>query len=108
MARFLLTGTPLQNNLHELWALLRYLEDDIFVDSSAFDEAFDLTHNLCNDQKLEEAHHLLRLFQLRRLKSEVEFTLPPKHEMKLMVGLTEAKIMGSETDAAKQKASSSS
>ena len=89
LGKVLLTGTPLQNNLHELWALLRYLEDDIFVDSSRFDEAFDLTHNLCNDQKLEDAHHLLRLFQLRRLKSEVEFTLPPKHEMKLMVGLTE-------------------
>ena len=43
--RIILTGTPLQNNLHELWALLRYLEPDIFVESTVFDEAFDLKEN---------------------------------------------------------------
>ena len=88
--RILLTGTPLQNNLHELWALLCYLHHDIFSDSShPFDDAFDLTRHQCNDDTLSQAHYLLRLFQLRRLKAEVELTMPKKLEMKLMVGLSE-------------------
>lgn len=41
----LLTGTPLQNNLHELYALLNLLHPDIFTTSDPFDEAFDLTNN---------------------------------------------------------------
>ena len=36
--RLLLTGTPLQNNLHELWALLNFLLPDIFSSSEQFDE----------------------------------------------------------------------
>ena len=88
--RILLTGTPLQNNLHELWALLCYLHHDIFSESSAsFDDAFDLTKQLCDDEKLNRTHYLLRLFQLRRLKAEVELTMPEKVEMKLKVGLSE-------------------
>ena len=35
--RLLITGTPLQNNLHELWALLNFLLPDVFGDSEAFD-----------------------------------------------------------------------
>ncbi len=88
--RILLTGTPLQNNLHELWALLCYLHHDIFSESSAsFDDAFDLTKQLCDDEKLNRTHYLLRLFKLRRLKAEVELTMPEKVEMKLKVGLSE-------------------
>ena len=41
----MLTGTPLQNNLHELWALLSYLHPDVFTTSQPFDDAFDLAHN---------------------------------------------------------------
>lgn len=40
--RLLLTGTPLQNNLHELWALLNFLLPDVFYSSEAFDSWFDL------------------------------------------------------------------
>ena len=39
--KLLLTGTPLQNNLHELWALLNYLLPGIFTDSSLFDSFFE-------------------------------------------------------------------
>lgn len=39
--RFLLTGTPLQNNLHELWALLNFIVPDLFNDSEVFDEMFN-------------------------------------------------------------------
>lgn len=38
--RLLLTGTPLQNNLHELWALLNFLLPEIFTSASDFDEMF--------------------------------------------------------------------
>ena len=41
----LLTGTPLQNNLHELYALLNFLYPDVFTDSTPFDNAFDLVHH---------------------------------------------------------------
>lgn len=45
----LLTGTPLQNNLHELYALLNFLLPDVFTDSSPFDNAFDLVHHKVQD-----------------------------------------------------------
>ncbi len=38
--KLLLTGTPLQNNLHELWALLSYLYPNLFPDSTPFDAGF--------------------------------------------------------------------
>ena len=44
--RLLLTGTPLQNNLHELWSLLNFLLPEIFSSSSDFDEWFDLAQNV--------------------------------------------------------------
>jgi SNF2 family DNA or RNA helicase len=87
--RIILTGTPLQNNLHELWAMLRYLEPDVFEESEVFDNAFDLTHNVCDSEKLDQAGTLLRIFQLRRLKVEVEKLMPTKHEMKLIVKLSD-------------------
>lgn len=40
-----MTGTPLQNNLHELWSLLNFLLPEIFSSSSDFDEWFDLGQN---------------------------------------------------------------
>ena len=47
-ALVLLTGTPLQNNLHELYALLSFLFSDIFNTSLPFDNAFDLeNHKAC-------------------------------------------------------------
>ena len=43
-----------------------------------FDAAFNLTDHHVDNEQLEAAHHLLRPFMLRRIKEEVEFTLPPK------------------------------
>ncbi|KAK1787712.1 hypothetical protein P4O66_015934 [Electrophorus voltai] len=86
--RLLLTGTPLQNNLHELWALLNFLLPDVFNSASDFDSWFD-TNNCLGDQKLvERLHAVLRPFLLRRIKQEVEKSLPPKKEVKIYLGLS--------------------
>ncbi|CAH7296949.1 SWI/SNF-related matrix-associated actin-dependent regulator of chromatin subfamily A member 5 [Phodopus roborovskii] len=86
--RLLLTGTPLQNNLHELWSLLNFLLPDVFNSADDFDSWFD-TNNCLGDQKLvERLHMVLRPFLLRRIKADVEKSLPPKKEVKIYVGLS--------------------
>eukprot|EP00899_Mesostigma_viride_P006788 jgi/Mesvir1/1610/Mv14573-RA.1 len=93
--RLLLTGTPLQNNLHELWALLNFLLPDIFSSSEDFDTWFAQAGSSDNNQAEAVAllHKVLRPFLLRRLKSEVEKGLPPKKETILKVGMTEMQKM---------------
>ncbi|PSN50858.1 Chromatin-remodeling complex ATPase chain Iswi [Blattella germanica] len=86
--RLLLTGTPLQNNLHELWSLLNFLLPEVFTSSDDFDAWFN-TNNFLGDATLvERLHAVLRPFLLRRLKSEVEKRLKPKKELKIYVGLS--------------------
>ncbi|XP_031550358.1 SWI/SNF-related matrix-associated actin-dependent regulator of chromatin subfamily A member 5-like [Actinia tenebrosa] len=85
--RLLLTGTPLQNNLHELWALLNFLLPDVFTSSEDFDAWFN-TNSIEEKQLVERLHSVLRPFLLRRLKSDVEKRLLPKKEIKVYVGLT--------------------
>uniref|UniRef100_A0A5F9CJ67 SNF2 related chromatin remodeling ATPase 1 n=1 Tax=Oryctolagus cuniculus TaxID=9986 RepID=A0A5F9CJ67_RABIT len=86
--RLLLTGTPLQNNLHELWALLNFLLPDVFNSADDFDSWFD-TKNCLGDQKLvERLHSVLKPFLLRRIKTDVEKSLPPKKEIKIYLGLS--------------------
>ena len=89
--RLLLTGTPLQNNLHELWALLNFLLPDVFASSEQFDEWFNLdVDDLEAKQRIiSQLHKLLRPFMLRRLKADVETSLPPKSETILFTGLSE-------------------
>jgi SWI/SNF-related matrix-associated actin-dependent regulator of chromatin subfamily A member 5 len=53
--RLLLTGTPLQNNLHELWSLLNFLLPEIFKSSSDFDEWFNLSGTKDDGTELTEA-----------------------------------------------------
>jgi SNF2 family DNA or RNA helicase len=64
----LLTGTPLQNNLVELWSLLNFLYPTIFTISKPFEDAFDLTGNVIDKQFLQYAQQLLDLFMRLRLK----------------------------------------
>jgi SWI/SNF-related matrix-associated actin-dependent regulator of chromatin subfamily A member 5 len=89
--RLLLTGTPLQNNLHELWALLNFLLPDVFSSSEDFDCWFDLSKEDGSKNQEEivgKLHAVLKPFLLRRLKADVERNLPPKREIKLYVGMS--------------------
>eukprot|EP00271_Cylindrocystis_brebissonii_P005099 TRINITY_DN17038_c0_g1_i1.p1 TRINITY_DN17038_c0_g1~~TRINITY_DN17038_c0_g1_i1.p1 ORF type:complete len:1097 (-),score=364.26 TRINITY_DN17038_c0_g1_i1:1012-4302(-) len=87
--RLLITGTPLQNNLHELWALLNFLLPEIFSSSETFDEWFQISGEGDQQEVVQQLHKVLRPFLLRRLKSDVERGLPPKKETVLKVGLSE-------------------
>lgn len=89
--RLLITGTPLQNNLHELWALLNFLLPDVFADSEVFDEWFQ-SENEDQERVVEQLHRLLRPFLLRRVKNDVERSLLPKKEINLYVGMTDMQI----------------
>ena len=88
--RLLLTGTPLQNKLPELWALLNFLLPSIFKSVSTFDQWFNAPF-AASGEKVElneeesiliirRLHKVLRPFLLRRLKKEVETQLPDKVE----------------------------
>ncbi|GMF35385.1 unnamed protein product [Phytophthora fragariaefolia] len=87
--RLLITGTPLQNNLHELWALLNFLLPDVFSDAEDFDSWFNVDEQEGQENVIKKLHTILRPFLLRRLKTDVEHSLPPKIETKLYVGLSE-------------------
>merc|ERR1719290_916358 len=86
--RLLLTGTPLQNNLHELWALLNFLLPDVFSSSEDFDEWFNTNSCLGDDNLVKRLHGVLKPFLLRRLKADVEKSLLPKKEIKIFMGLS--------------------
>ena len=85
--RILLTGTPIQNNLHELWALLNFLYPKIFTSSEPFDQGFDSKSGHVQHDVIKRLHQLLQGCLLRRLKTEVEKSMPPKKETKLFLPL---------------------
>lgn len=87
--RLLITGTPLQNNLHELWALLNFLLPDVFSSSEDFDAWFCSADGKLAATVVSKMHKILRPFLLRRLKKDVERSLPPKTETKLYIGLSD-------------------
>eukprot|EP00667_Euglena_gracilis_P000745 EG_transcript_744 len=86
--RMLVTGTPLQNNLHELWALLNFLLPDLFVDAEEFDAWYNAKDGHSEANVIQQMHRLLRPFMLRRLKSEVNTSIPPKKEIYVGCGMT--------------------
>ncbi|CAB3367449.1 Hypothetical predicted protein [Cloeon dipterum] len=93
--RLLLTGTPLQNNLMELWSLMHFLMPHVFESHKDFREWFSnpLTgmiegNNEFNENVLKRLHKVLRPFLLRRLKSEVEKQMPKKYEHIVMCRLS--------------------
>ena len=88
--RLLITGTPLQNNLRELWALLNFLLPDIFTTYEEFDEYLQgNSETEDQDAVVKQLHAVLRPFLLRRLKNDVEKSLLPKKRINLYVGMAE-------------------
>ncbi|WPG98009.1 Hypothetical protein R9X50_00079300 [Acrodontium crateriforme] len=98
--RLLITGTPLQNNLAELWSLLHFLMPSIFDKLESFESWFDFSalkekggHEqiLSEDRKknlVASLHAILKPFLLRRVKADVETSLPKKREYVLYAPLT--------------------
>ncbi|KAJ6848789.1 putative ATP-dependent DNA helicase CHR12 [Iris pallida] len=95
--RLLLTGTPIQNSLQELWSLLNFLLPHIFNSVQNFEEWFnapfaDRCEVSLNDEEelliIRRLHHVLRPFLLRRKKDEVEKYLPSKIQVILKCDLS--------------------
>eukprot|EP00923_Selenidium_pygospionis_P060560 GHVN01106536.1.p1 GENE.GHVN01106536.1~~GHVN01106536.1.p1 ORF type:complete len:1875 (+),score=464.29 GHVN01106536.1:181-5625(+) len=86
--RLLLTGTPLQNDLMELWSLMHFLMPRLFESHSDFKSLFNdplttaIESSLVAEQRgrIAKLHQCLRPFLLRRLKRDVEKQMPSKYE----------------------------
>ncbi|PSR82369.1 SNF2 family N-terminal domain-domain-containing protein [Coniella lustricola] len=98
--RFLITGTPLQNNLKELWSLLHFLMPAIFTDWEAFETWFDFSdledeegterfvQDKANHALVKKIHTVLQPLLLRRVKADVAHHLPKKREYVLYAPMT--------------------
>ncbi|KAL0491050.1 chromodomain-helicase-DNA-binding protein [Acrasis kona] len=86
--RLLITGTPLQNSIRELWCLLHFLMPEKFDNAVAFEKQYS---NLAQDD-LNKLHETLGPHILRRLKADVEKSLPRKMERILRVGLSDLQV----------------
>ena len=99
-SRLILTGTPLQNNLTELWSLLNFLLPEAFSDLEHFESMFDFSDVQDKDghkqfmskerqqRTVASLHAILKPFLLRRVKNDVEQNLPKKREYILYAPLT--------------------
>ncbi len=83
--RILLTGTPLQNNTQELWSLLNFIEPHKFGSLQDFMKEFG---QLTDSEQVSKLHTILRPHILRRMKEDVEKSIPPKEETLVEVELT--------------------
>ncbi|KAG5219333.1 ATP-dependent DNA helicase [Salix suchowensis] len=95
--RLLLTGTPIQNSLQELWSLLNFLLPHIFNSEDKFEEWFNAPFadrcevSLTDEEQLliiRRLHNVIRPFILRRKKNEVEKFLPGKTQVILKCDLS--------------------
>ncbi|RVX75954.1 hypothetical protein B0A52_00311 [Exophiala mesophila] len=98
--RLLITGTPLQNNIAELWSLLHFLLPEVFNDLDSFEKWFDFSSVIQDkanadgqsvkrkNNLVSTMHAILKPFLLRRVKTDVESSLPKKREYILYAPLT--------------------
>ncbi|XP_061833518.2 chromodomain-helicase-DNA-binding protein 1-like isoform X1 [Nerophis lumbriciformis] len=86
--RVLLTGTPIQNNLQELYSLLSFIQPTIFSaeDEDHFVQAY--SHVQSRPALATELQSVLEPFLLRRVKSEVALDLPKKSELVVYHGMS--------------------
>ncbi|XP_044007966.1 chromodomain-helicase-DNA-binding protein Mi-2 homolog isoform X3 [Aphidius gifuensis] len=83
--KLLLTGTPLQNNLEELFHLLNFLCRDKFNDLSTFQNEFA---DISKEEQVKKLHEMLGPHMLRRLKADVLKNMPSKSEFIVRVELS--------------------
>ncbi|XP_053743673.1 chromatin-remodeling ATPase INO80 isoform X2 [Synchiropus splendidus] len=93
--RLLLTGTPIQNTMAELWALLHFIMPTLFDSHEEFNEWFskDIESHAENKSAIDEnqlsrLHMILKPFMLRRIKKDVENELSDKIEILTYCQLT--------------------
>ena len=80
--RFALTGTPIENNLMELWSIFDFIMPGYLYNKSKFKSIF-----VNNDKNIIELKNLIKPFILRRTKKEVIAELPDKIEQKIIIDL---------------------
>ncbi|OEU05979.1 SNF2_N-domain-containing protein [Fragilariopsis cylindrus CCMP1102] len=83
--RFLLTGTPIQNDVKEFWTLLNFIDPENYDDVDEFLEEYG---DMKSKEKIDDLHEKIRPYILRRLKEDVEKSVPPKEETLIEVELT--------------------
>ncbi|KAM9097067.1 chromodomain-helicase-DNA-binding protein 7 isoform 1-T1 [Sarcophilus harrisii] len=83
--KVLLTGTPLQNTVEELFSLLHFLEPTRFPSETTFMQEFG---DLKTEEQVQKLQAILKPMMLRRLKEDVEKNLAPKEETIIEVELT--------------------
>lgn len=93
--RLLLTGTPIQNNMQELWALLHFIMPSLFDSHDEFSEWFSKdieshaqSNTTLNEDQLKRLHMILKPFMLRRVKKHVQKELGDKIELDVFCDLT--------------------
>lgn len=93
--RLLLTGTPIQNNMQELWALLHFIMPSLFDSHDEFSEWFSKdieshaqSNTKLNEDQLRRLHMILKPFMLRRVKKHVQKELGDKIELDVYCDLT--------------------
>eukprot|EP00590_Aulacoseira_subarctica_P008985 CAMPEP_0172436642 /NCGR_PEP_ID=MMETSP1064-20121228/71832_1 /TAXON_ID=202472 /ORGANISM="Aulacoseira subarctica , Strain CCAP 1002/5" /LENGTH=1684 /DNA_ID=CAMNT_0013185059 /DNA_START=511 /DNA_END=5562 /DNA_ORIENTATION=- len=84
-SRVLMTGTPLQNNMQELWTLLNFIEPFKFPSLEQFMFAYG---NMSNRDQVEGLQNAIAPFMLRRVKEDVAKDIPSKEETLIDVELT--------------------
>ena len=91
--RLLLTGTPLQNEIGELWSLLNFLMPELFKSKEDFKEWFDFSkYESEMDTKMQmvkKLHKIMKPFLLRRTKNDLKTKLPDKIEINISVELSQ-------------------
>ncbi|KAF2755891.1 hypothetical protein EJ05DRAFT_467329 [Pseudovirgaria hyperparasitica] len=93
--RLLLTGTPIQNNMQELWALLHFIMPSLFDSHDEFSDWFSKdieshaqSNTKLNEDQLRRLHMILKPFMLRRIKKHVQKELGDKIELDVFCDLT--------------------
>ncbi|KAM9385655.1 chromodomain-helicase-DNA-binding protein 1-like [Pholidichthys leucotaenia] len=86
--RVLLTGTPIQNNLQELYSLLSFIQPSIFTPEDSDDFVSNYANVQKNPTQAAELQSVLEPFLLRRVKSQVALDLPKKTELVVYHGMS--------------------